>query len=333
MTLPDFEHVEPENLAQAFRFLKEYSGRAKPIAGGTDLLNAMRHRLVEPACLVDLKRIPDLRHLEVDEARGLVLGAALTLSEIIQSPLVQEKAPLLAQAAATVGAPPLQNMGTLGGNVCLNTRCFYYNQSKSWRSSRPACLKAGGSVCHVVKKSKKCFSAFQADAACALFALKAEVRLVKEEGERTIPLSEFYSGDGKNPNRLEPNEILKEIIVPSNSGLGGRYAKLSPREAIDFPHLGVAVCMSLDEEKKIRDLRIVLNAVDSVPLQVEKAEELLNGQRPDVKLFEEAGRLAFEMAHPVNNTGGSSHYRKKMVRVLTRRVLTDISDIASKEMK
>lgn len=322
MNLPEFEHFEPKTLSEACLLLKKYRDRAKVIAGGTDLLNLMRNRLVEPEYLIDLKRISELRNLRYDDVEGLVIGSAVTLSELIYSPLIREKAPLLADAARTVAAPPLQNMATVGGNVCLDTRCLFYNQSKHWRSSRSICFKAGGNVCHVVKYSEGCHSVFQADVACALVALNAQVKLVEESGERTLPLVEFYTGKGENPNRLNPTEILAEIwIPPNNIHRRGKYEKFSLRAALDFPQVGVAALIGYDLDGKIEEARVVLNAVASFPVELRSAQAFLIGKRLDKVLIEKTAQSAFEVAHPVNNTGISPLYRKKMVRILVKRTL------------
>jgi 4-hydroxybenzoyl-CoA reductase subunit beta len=321
MSLPEFEHFEPDTFAEACALLKKYEGRARVIAGGTDLLNLMRNRLVEPEFLIDLKGISDLRQIGYDEKKGLAVGAGNTLSHLIRSPLVREKASLLVEAARTVAAPPLQNMGTLGGNICLDTRCFFYNQSKAWRSSRPACIKTGGAVCHVVKGGNRCYSVFQADAACALVALNAEVRLVEEGNERVLPLPEFYTGKGENPNGLRPSEMLKEVIIPPAVNRVGSYEKLSPRASLDFPQIGVAAVLRCGPDRAIEDVRVVLNAVAPAPVEVKEIRELLVGWRLDEDRIEKAARTAQEAAHPVDNTGISPAYRRKMVRVLVSRAL------------
>jgi 4-hydroxybenzoyl-CoA reductase subunit beta len=326
MTLPEFEHFEPKTLSEACFLLKKYRDRAKVIAGGTDLLNLMRNRLVEAEYLIDLKRILELRDLSFDEKKGLVIGSTNTLSGLINSPLVREKAPLLIEAAKSVAAPPLQNMGTIGGNVCLNTRCFFYNQSKFWRSSRPGCFKVGGSICHVVKNSKQCHSVFRADAACALVALKAEIRLVEEGEERTLPLAEFYTGKGEIPNRLRPTEILTEIIIPPDDHSMGGYEKLRSRAALDFPQVGVAATLSYDLERRIKEVMIVLNAIAPHPIELKAARGLLIGKRLDENLIKKIAQLAFEAIHPANNTGVSSLYRKRMTRILVRQTLKKSMD-------
>ena len=326
MNLPEFEHFEPKTLNEACFLLRKYRDRAKVIAGGTDLLNLMRNRLVEVEYLIDLKRILELRDLRFDEKKGLVIGSTNTLSELIHSPLVREKAPLLIEAAKSVAAPPLQHMGTIGGNVCLSTRCFFYNQSKFWRSSRPGCFKVGGSICHVVKNSKQCHSVFQADAACALVALKAEIKLVDGGEERTLPLAEFYTGKGEYPNRLRPTEILTEIIIPQEDHSVGSYERLSSRAALDFPQVGVAAALSYDPERRIKEVMIVLNAIAPHPIELKAARGLLIGKKLDENLIEKIAQFAFETIHPVNNTGVSPLYRKKMTRVLVGQTLRKSMD-------
>lgn len=324
MRLPEFDHFEPETLSEACGLLRKYPGRAKLVAGGTDLLNLLRQGLAAPEFLIDLKRVSELKTLRYDEARGLLIGPLLTLAELIRSPLVQEKAPLLAEAAKSVGAPPLQNMGTIGGNLCLNTRCFFYNQSAFWRSSHPPCFKTGGALCLAVKNSKQCQAVFQADAACALVALNARVKVVEDGGERDLALSEFFTGRGEEPHCLKPTEVVSEILIPPGR-LRGSYEKLSARAALDFPQVGVAVAAGHDPEGRIREARIVLNAVAPQPIRVEAAEALLAGSRLDAARMEMAARSGFEAVHPVHNTGGSPLYRRKMAGALIHRALQKLS--------
>lgn len=325
MTLPDFDHFEPENIKDACGLLKQHRSGAKVIAGGTELINLMRCRLVEPQVLINLKNIPEMKHLEEDETTDLHIGAMVSLSEIVKSPLVQTRVPLLAEACRCIAVPAIRNMATLGGNVCLETRCVFYNQSKNWRSSLLRCLKAGGTVCHAVKNSKSCYSVFQADAACALVALNAQVRLTTENGTRVLPLSEFYTGIGVKPTDLAESEILTEIIIPHRGHVEGSYEKLSARAAIDFPQIGVAVALSRDEEGAINGFRLVLNAVASRPVEIRDDFGLSKGGRLNQDLIEEIALSAYKAAHPVDNTGLSALYRKKMVRALTGIALRKLS--------
>jgi len=322
MTLPEFEHFEPKTLRQACHLLKKYGDRARVIAGGTDLLNLMRHRLIEPQYLIDLKKISELQTLQYRDGEGLMIGSTVSLSELIHSPVIREKTPMLIEAARAVAAPPLQNMATVGGNVCLNTRCSFYNQSAFWRSSRPFCFKAGGSVCHVVKHGSRCHAVFQADVACALVALNAQVKLVEESGERTLRLLEFYTGKGESPNRLKPTEILTEISIPlAETRQAETYEKFSPRGALDFPQVGVAALIGYDPEGRIGAANIVLNAVSSSPVELKSTGSFLIGERLGESLIERTVQSAFEIAHPVNNTGMSPLYRKRLVRILLKRIL------------
>jgi 4-hydroxybenzoyl-CoA reductase subunit beta len=321
MGLPEFEHFEPETLTEACSLLQRYRDGSRVIAGGTDLINLMKDRLIEPQYLIDLKKISELRSLRYDTDKGLVIGSAVTLTELIHSPLVREKALLLVKAARAVGAPPLQNMATIGGNVCLDTRCLFYNQSKYWRSSHPICFKAGGSVCLVVRNSESCHSVFQADVACALFAMNARVKLMEENGERILSLDEFYTGEGEKPNRLKSTEILTEIWIPPYDGEVVAYQKLSSRAVLDFPQVGVAAALWRDLDGRIEGAKIVLNAVTSYPFELKSAQALLEGKQLNQDLIEKIAQSAFESAHPVNNTGMFPLYRKKMVRVFVKRIL------------
>jgi 4-hydroxybenzoyl-CoA reductase subunit beta len=321
MTLPEFTHFEPTNIQEACLLLEQYRDRAKIIAGGTDLLNLMRNRLVEPEFVVDIKRLSELKKLRLDRQHGLVIGSACTLSDLINSSVIKENAPLLVEAAKAVAAPPLQNMATIGGNVCLNTRCFFYNQSKPWRSSRPLCFKAGGATCHAVKNSKRCYSVFQADAACALVALNAQLRVVNTNGERFISISEFYTGKGESPNRLKPMEILAEIIIPITGNQIGNYQKLSSRNALDYPEAGVAVTLSCGAKEHIEDAKIAVNALAPRPVEIKTVSEALIGCRLSQKLIDGITQERFKGFHAVNNTGMAPEYRKKMIKVLIKRSL------------
>jgi 4-hydroxybenzoyl-CoA reductase subunit beta len=319
VNLPDFEHLEPKTLNEACSLLHEYSDHAKVISGGTELLNFLRKGIIEPKFLINVKRLAELSELKYEKNSGLLIGSAVTLSEIIDSSLVQKKYPMLIEAANKVAAPALRNMATIGGNICLNTRCFFYNQSKFWRSSYQPCIKFGGSLCHVVKKGNRCFAVFQADAASALVALNAQIKLKENNKERIIPISEFYTGRGEVPNCLNPAEILVQIIIPPGNGQISSFQKLSHRKAFDFTQAGVALTIKFDKGKKIKDLRIVLNGVASRPLELAKVRDLLIGSKLDDNLIEHIAQLASKEVHPVNNTETSAAYRKRMIAVLVKR--------------
>ena len=312
MRLPKFEHLQPQSLQEALDLLSQYGEDAKVIAGGTDLLVAMKHRLIAPQYVLNLKGI-GLDFIE-ESQEGLRIGALTRLTTLIKFPLVRERFPVLAQAASCVAAPPLRNMATLGGNLCLNTRCFFYNQTQFWRQARPLCFKTGGEMCHAIKGAERCYSAYQADLAPVLIALEAKAKLSKKGGERVIPLLDLYTGQGEKPIALEAGEILTEVQIPiPTASWGGDYQKLRYRGAMDFPLVGVAAVLHWNEESCVK-ARVVLTAVASAPILMEEASKLLEGQ----KLDEEA---AYKVAHPIARIGSTPRYRRKMVRVLTQRAI------------
>jgi 4-hydroxybenzoyl-CoA reductase subunit beta len=321
MQLPGFEHLQPASLGEALDLLAEHGEQAKLMAGGTDLLVAMKQRLLTPDYLVDLKRIPELDSIGEDEG-GVRIGALTKLATIVESSLIRERIPVLAQAAGMVAAPPLQNMGTLGGNLCLNTRCVYFNQSPFWRQARGACYKTGGDTCHVVKGGNKCFATYQGDVAPALIALDARVRIARKGGERSVPLADLYAGKGKRPLVLEPGEVLLDVQVPSAAPrTRGDYQKLRYRGSMDFPLVGVAAVLSREDGTVCAGGKVVLTAVSRGPLAVEGASEMLQGREVTEEVASEVAEAAYQAARPINNVGSDAEYRRKMVRVLTRKAI------------
>jgi 4-hydroxybenzoyl-CoA reductase subunit beta len=217
-------------------------------------------------------------------------------------------------------------MGTVGGNLCLNTRCFYFNQSSSWRKVRGACYKTGGDTCYVVTDGKRCLATYQGDVAPVLMALGATVRIAGQKGERVVPLGDLYTGKGKRPLALEPGEVLFEVRVPAaDSRTSGDYQKLRYRGSMDFPLVGVAAVLSTDGSGVCTDARVVLTGVSRGPLIVEEASQMLQAQEITDQVVAQAAEAAYEAAHPVNNVGSDAAYRRKMVRVLTRRAILNAS--------
>jgi 4-hydroxybenzoyl-CoA reductase subunit beta len=323
MQLPSFEHLQPSSVDEALGLLAKHGDQAKVIAGGTELLVSMKQRLLAPEYLVNLKALPGLEYVMEDEG-GLRIGALTRLSALIRSSAVGERFPILSQAARMVSAPPLQEMGTVGGNLCLNTRCFYYNQSSFWRHTRGACYKTGGDRCHVVEGGNRCFATYQGDLAPALIALGATITLAKKGGERALPLAELYTGKGKRPLALETGEVLTEVRVPASmAGAGGAYQKLRYRGSMDFPLVGVAAVLSKSGSGVSSRATVVLTGVGTGPVMVDEAGRLLEGQQVNGKSVAQAADAAYEVAHPVNNVGSDASYRRKMVRVLTRRAIAE----------
>lgn len=323
MRLPKMDHLAPTTLLEALSFLDKHEAEAKVLAGGTDLLVACKLWNIRPALLVSLKEIPELKGICFQEEEDFRIGAMTSLYDLRNHPIVLKHYPGVAQAAAAVGTIQLQSMGSLGGNLCLNTRCIYYNQSDSWRKSRAVCFKMGGDVCHVVPKGKKCYAVFSGDTAPALIALDARVKLISTQGERMIPLSKMYTGDGKEPLAIKSRELMSEVRIPKPSPRQSSiYLKYRTREAIDFPLVGVAVRMDSNGGGVCTACKVVLTAVGSAPVEVPGVGGLLKGQSPTPDLIDEVSEKAAKSAHPVANTAGSTPaYRRKMAGILTRRAL------------
>ncbi|MCC6608600.1 MAG: FAD binding domain-containing protein [Burkholderiales bacterium] len=321
--LPKFEYREPESVAEAARLLAEFGSRAKLIGGGTDLVPSMRQGLFAPACVISLQRIAGLRGIAWEEGAGLRIGALTTLREVEASTEARARFPFLAAAAREVGSPQLREMGTVGGNLCLDTRCRYYNQSEDWQDCVEACVKRGGEFCKASPngRARKCFAVFSADLATALVAAGARVTLQSAGGARTIDLADYYTGDGASPHAAKPGEVLTEVLVPGRmQGVFGTYLKYRVRQAIDYPIAGVALTLRA-RDGRVHDARMIVGGVASRPLVVKAVPELLEGRVLDEPLVESAARLARKAATPLANTAGDRAHRRQMVYEFARRAL------------
>ncbi len=290
------------------------------IAGGTDLVPSMRQKLFEPEFVVDLRQVAELKGIR-QKGSEVEIGALTALSEIEHSALLRDRYPVLTEAAATVASPVLRNMGTIGGNICLDTRCLWYNQSLTWRKGCGFCIKKDGNICHVAPGGTKCWAAFSADTPPALLCLNAEIEIAGPSGTRRLALSDFYTGDGENYRKLQPNEILTRIFLPeSTAGYRGIYRKLRVRGSIDYPLAGVAVALKRSNGH-VTDARVALTAVNPAPVVVKGAGELLEGKAMNEALAEEIGDLAARTAKPLTTSALTPEYRREMIRVFTKRAV------------
>ena len=307
MRLPWFEYRAPKTVAEAARILAGEGPDAMLIAGGTDLLPNMKRRQMAPKTLVSLSAIESLKR------NGSVHGAGLTLAQIIHS-----NAPkALRQAAHQVATVHLRNMGTLGGNLCLDTRCNYYNQNYEWRKAIDFCLKKDGDICWVATASKRCVAASSTDCAPALLALGAKVKLVSALGEREVALEDFYNNDGIDYLRRRADEVLTEVIIPKSEA--SCYWKLRRRGAFDFPVLGVAAARDSQG-----NTRIALGAVASRPFLVEKANQFLRGRTLTEEVINEAAKLAASRAKPMDNADLDLYWRKDVAAEFARYALREL---------
>jgi 4-hydroxybenzoyl-CoA reductase subunit beta len=328
MSLPAFHLLRPRALSDALAVLNEHADKSlraiRVLAGGTDLLPSMQQKLFEPQHLVDLRLINDIKGIR-ETGQGIEIGALTTLHEIEHSQILQARYPVLVEAAKTVASPVIRNMSTIGGNICLDTRCLWYNQSLAWRKSCGFCIKKDGDLCHVAPGGQKCWAVFSGDTPPALLCLDAEIEIARASSTRRIPLRDFYTGEGDNYRRLQPNELVTRVILPRPSaGLRGAYRKLRVRGSIDYPLAGVAVTCRRSNGH-IEDLRIGLTAVNPAPLLVKGIPELCAAYQ-DQNLAEAAGELAASAAKPLTTSALTPEYRREMIRVFTRRAILNLAE-------
>jgi 4-hydroxybenzoyl-CoA reductase subunit beta len=321
MRLPSFQYRAPRTVAEAAASLAENPAETMLLGGGTDLLPNMKRRQQTPRTVIGLRWVRELR--EIHNGRGLTIGAGATLSQVIGDPRVRESYAGLVQAASQVATPHLRNMGTIGGNLCLDTRCTYYDQTYDWRKSIGFCMKKDGATCWVATSSPKCLAVSSTDTAPMLQALGATVTLVSARGVRELPVAELFANDGMLYLTRQPDEILTTITLPPSDGWRSAYRKLRRRGSFDFPVAAAAVAAKFDGPE-IVDIRIVLGAVASRPLASDAAAAVLRGRRPTDDLIAEAAAAAGDIAKPMDNTDFELVWRKMMARTLVRDALNDI---------
>lgn len=324
LRLPPFEYLAPKNIDDAVSLLGSHGADAMVVAGGTDLYPNMKRRQFEPKFLVGLSGLADLRNVK-NENGGLAIGAGMTLTQLANTPVLQEKYPALAKAAGLVSSPQLRNSGTIGGNLCLDTRCNYYDQTYFWRKSINFCMKKDGDTCWVAPGGKRCWAISSTDCAPVAVALDARVRLVGSKGVRDIPAIQLYRDDGMDYLTKARDEILTDLILPSADGLRSTYLKLRRRGSIDFPILGVAAALRIAPNGLVEHARIVLGAIASHPVEAVEAQKILVGQNLTKDVIDAAAEAAYKPSKPMDNTDLNYAWRKKMVRVYVKRALQELA--------
>ena len=320
MSLPQFKLLRPQRIEEAVDLLHKHASNVRVLAGGTDLVPSMQQKLFEPGYVLDIRHIAELKGIREHE-ESTEIGALTTLTAIEHSELLRRRYPVLTEAAATVASPILRNMGTIGGNICLDTRCLWYNQSLTWRKGCGFCIKKDGDLCHVAPGGTKCWAVFSGDTPPALLCLNAEIEIVGPTGTRRIPLREFYTGIGDNYRKLQPNELLTRVFLPAaTANYRGVYRKLRIRGSIDYPLAGVAVAIKR-ANGHVEDARIGITGVNPAPLLVKGVSEKLNGKIMDEALAELVGDLAARAAKPLTTSALTPEYRREMIRVFTKRAL------------
>ena len=325
MHLPRFDYERPASAEEAGRLLNRDGGKARLVAGGTDLYPRMKYGLLRPRVIIDLKGLP-VKSPAIDDEGGLHLDAMTTLAVLARDPLVQEKAPLLAEAATGIGSVQIRERATLGGNICLENRCLYYNQSHTFQFTDP-CFKRGGDLCYLVPGGKKCLAVFCADAVPALISLAASVSVSGPAGVRRILLEKFYTGDAVQPLAISGGELVTEVIVPARPNTGGEaFAKFSLRGGVEFAAVTVAVALRMEADRATcAAARITVGAVSAAPRCARKAEQALQGKRLSSEslgeLFAESARIAAGEISPLPHHGFSAVYLRECLKVQVRRTL------------
>jgi len=329
MRLPPFSYRAPVSVTDAAKILADHGADAMPVAGGTDLYPNMKRRQFEPKVLVGLRGLAELSGVRGEAASGLTVGALTTLTAASRHAEIARHYPALAMAAGLVSTPQLRNVGTLGGNLCVDTRCNYYNQSHQWRKAVNFCMKKDGEICLVAPGSPRCWAVSSSDTAPVLWSLGATAKLVAPDGARAIPVSALYQDDGIEYLAKRREEILAEVTLPPAAGLRSAYLKLRRRGSFDFPVLGVAVALRMDGDL-VAGARIVLGAVASMPREAVEAGQRLVGQRLTAELIDEVAGIAARPSKPLDNTDLTHPYRKKMTRVFVARALRQLTGLGDR---
>jgi 4-hydroxybenzoyl-CoA reductase subunit beta len=321
LRLPKLEVREPSTLTEACDLLAAYGDRARTMAGGTDLVPNMKHEIVTPDLIVGLWRIPELKGVRVDpETNTLHIGATNTLHALSKDPLLLKHTPALAEACGEVAGPQLRRMGTIGGNICLDTRCVYINQTYFWRSALGFCIKKDGAKCHVVAGGRRCVAAASNDSAPVLMTLGATLSIASATGTREVSIDDFYTTDGVFNQARTHQEIVAEIKIPiPPPNTISAYVKLRTRAAIDFPELGVAALARLDTMQRAEWADVCVTALGSRPVHVKNLEPYYKDRLFDDAVIEALAEASYQRCKPLTNIASDPSYRREMVRVFVRR--------------
>jgi 4-hydroxybenzoyl-CoA reductase subunit beta len=327
LRLPDFNYHQPRLLKQAVNILSDLGSDAMLVAGGTDVYPKMKRGQFTPRHLVSLKNLRELKGIRQSKD-GVWIGAGESLTTVSKHRLITKHFPALAHAAESVSTPQLRNMGTIGGNVLVDTRCNYYDQTFFWRQAVGFCMKKDGDICLVAPRSAKCLAIASSDTSPVLVSLGAEAVLVSPRGERRLKLEELYRDDGINYSAKGKDEVLKGLLIPKRAmGYRNVYLKLRRRGSFDFPILGVAVTLDINEQGECRHVSVVLTAVASAPKVVPEAATLLQGKKVTKELIDAVAEVAAKVAHPLDNADLDYWYRKRMAKVYTGRALARLAGL------
>jgi 4-hydroxybenzoyl-CoA reductase subunit beta len=314
--LPRLKYHSPKTIDELFEIKKSFAEDSVILAGGTDVIPLLKRRNICSGQVINIKRIKSLKNINFDEKNGLIVGAAATLREVADHKVISGTYPLLGKAVQSVAYNQIRNMGTLVGNICVDNKCTYFNQSALWWKSRPDCFKRGGDCCYVVKGSKQCHALSSGDTVSALIALDASLKIVGPKGERQEPLENFYTGDGKKPYKLDHNELVTAVHIPQpTKGWKEGFMKKSQRGAVDFAIATLSVRLRTNGTG-VEDVRIALNGVSSRPIRANEAEQYLMGKHISSEITTEAARVVLGETKPLSSIGSSVQVRRRTIEAM-----------------
>ncbi|HEX8707324.1 MAG TPA: FAD binding domain-containing protein [Pyrinomonadaceae bacterium] len=324
MRLPKFAYLVPRTIADAVKMMGDAGPQGQFVAGGTDLYPNMKRRQQTPRTVISVTRLGDLNRIAGDGQTGLVIGASVSLTDICEHVVVNRDYPMVAEAARLISTPVLRNMGTIGGNLLLDTRCNYYNQNYEWRKGINFCMKKDGEVCWVAPGSAKCWAVQSSDLVPLMVAIGARLRFVSTLGERMVDAAGVYNNDGIDYLHKRPDELLADIHLPPVSGWRATYKKLRRRGAFDFPVMGVAARLDMADDGTVTAARLILGGIAPAPLEVREAAAALVGHQLDRERIEAAAEACYLKARPLDNTDFIMNWRKQMTRPYVMRALEEL---------
>jgi 4-hydroxybenzoyl-CoA reductase subunit beta len=324
MRLPKFEYRMPRSLEDAVKMKADCGNEAMFVAGGTDLYPNMKRRQQTPKTVISVMRLAELHSIKGDAESGMTIGAGVLLHEVCENASISQSHCVVSEAAKTISTPLLRNMGTIGGNLLLDTRCNYYDQNYEWRKGINFCMKKDGDTCWVAPGSPKCWAVQSSDLVPVMVALGAKLKFVSIEGERIVGASELYNNDGINYLHKSADELLTEIYLPPMRNQRAVYKKLRRRGSFDFPVLGVAATVNLAKDGTIENAKIVLGGVAPAPVAVKEAEAALVGKPFTQESIEAAAEACYLKARPLDNTDFVMGWRKQMARPFAMRALVEL---------
>src|SRR5918997_213815 len=326
MRLPKFEYHTPQTIAEAVKIIGDAGPAGQFVAGGTDLYPNMKRRQQMPKQVISVMRLAELNQITGDGAHGLRIGASVTLTDVCEHPVINRDYPVVAKAARTISTPLLRNMGTIGGNLLLDTRCNYYDQNYEWRKGINFCMKKDGEICWVAPGSSKCWAVQSSDLVPLMVAIGAKLKLVSTLGERMVEAAGFYNNDGIDYLHKRPDELLTEIHLPPVNGWRATYKKLRRRGAFDFPVLGVAARLDVSGDGTVTAAKLILGGIAPAPIEVKEAEAALLGFPLDEMRMQQAAESCYMKARPLDNTDFIMNWRKQMARPFVLRALQELKE-------